>query len=142
MLATSLLSLGLLCLSGWLLDSHRRDWRSARDSDTDSTAYRFARSRFLRRCVATGTIALVGALIALWPITPRLPFWVLGYASMLASLAALIFTLGVVDAWASARYHRAESQERLAEHTARLTEAIDQQRAPQNESPDGEAVRT
>lgn len=142
MLATSILSLVLLSLSGLLLDSHRRDWQTARDGDSATTAYRFARSRFLRRSVATCTIALVGVLIALWPLTPRLPLWVLGYAATLASMAALIFTLGVIDAWASARYHRAESQEQLASQRAQLTEALEEQQASQDATTDGEAVRT
>ncbi|MEO0530819.1 MAG: hypothetical protein AAF266_09645 [Planctomycetota bacterium] len=142
MLGTSILSLVLLSLSGLLLDSHRRDWRDARENDLATAAYRFARSRFLRRCVATCSIAIVGVLIALWPVTPRLPFWVLGYAAALASLAALIFTLGVGDAWASARFHRAETQEQLFEHRARLAEALEEQRARQESAPDGEAART
>ncbi len=142
MLGTSILSLLLLSLSGLLLDSHRRDWQTAREGDSATAAYPFARSRFWRRCIATCTIALVGVLIALWPVTPRQPFWVLGYAAALASMAALIFTLGVGDAWASARYHRAESAEQLVKHRARLAEALEEQQARQDASSDGEAART
>lgn len=144
MVATSLLSLVLLALAGVLLDSHRRDWAAARSGDGDG--YRFARRRLVRRSTATAAIAVVGVLVALWPVVPRVPLWVVVYMAALVSLAGLIFVLGVCDAWASGRYYRAESRRRLAEQTRTLAQLVEAQRketqraAGDDSSADGEAI--
>ncbi len=126
MVATSLFSLVLLLLAGVLADAHRRDWRQARDAaDSPSGALRFARRRFARRTVATTTIGLVGVAIAVWPLTPREPFWVVVYAATLTSMALLILTLGVLDAVASGQHQRDEARRQLAEHAAALRAALE-----------------
>ncbi|TWU00716.1 hypothetical protein Pla108_16680 [Botrimarina colliarenosi] len=127
MVTTSLLSLVLLALAGVLLDSHRREWADARE-ETDPAERRFARSRTLRRWTATASIAVVGGLIALWPVTPREPWWVVVYMAALVLLAGLIFVLGVWDAWASSVRFRAESRRRVAEHTQTLVRLLEDHR--------------
>lgn len=135
MVATSLFSLALLLLAGVLADAHRRDWRQARDAeDPTPDALRFARRRFARRSVATTTIGLVGVMIAVWPLTPREPFWVVGYAATLTSMALLILTLGVFDAVASGRRHRDEARRQLAEHVAALRLALESEAADEQPS--------
>ncbi|QDV72250.1 hypothetical protein [Botrimarina mediterranea] len=135
MLATSILSLVLLALAGVLLDSHRREWAVARverqRGDDASPQWRFARRRVVRRNSATVAIAVVGVLVALWPVTPREPFWVAAYMAVLVSLAGLIFLLGVGDAWASSRYYRAEGRRRLADETRSLAQLVESQRKAQ-----------
>ena len=127
MVATSLFSLLLLLVAGVLGDAHRRDWRAARDGASDALegAVRFARRRFVRRTVATTVIALVGLLIAVWPVLPREPFWVVAYLATLMSCALLILTLGVVDAIASSKHLRADARRRVAESAAALRAALD-----------------
>jgi hypothetical protein len=138
MLATSLLSLVLLALAGVLLDSHRREWAAAK-ADKQGDAYRFARRRLVRRSLTTVAIAVVGVLVALWPVTPREPFWAAAYLAALAALAGVIFLLGVGDAWASGRYYRAVGRQRLAEEARALAHLIEAQRnAPDQVSTDPE----
>ncbi|MEN0112021.1 MAG: hypothetical protein AAF805_14975 [Planctomycetota bacterium] len=114
MLATSLLSLLLLTLSGVLLDAHRREWWAACAVPAgDDAAGRFARRRRTRRTTATALIGVAGALVGVWPIVPRLPIWVLGYAAALASVALVVFALALIDAAASSRYYRDASRRAL-----------------------------
>lgn len=147
MLATSLLSLVLLGLAGILLDSHRREWVHASEAPSGSGEggsgeYAFARSRYRRRLIATVTIAAVGILIALWPVVPREPLWVLGFATVLAAMAMQIFVLGVGDAWASNRFFKRMSRQQASEHTAKLREALrDAGSVPEPSSSDSEAIR-
>lgn len=141
MLATSLLSLILFALAGVLLDAHRRDRRRADHDPTDAVTHRFARSRFSRRCFASGLIAVVAAFVAVWPITPREPLWIASYTAGLLTLALLIFLLGVTDAWASGRFYQAESRRRLTDHAEALKEALRQHQDTCGSSTDNEAGR-
>ena len=130
MVATSLLSLVLLALAGVLLDSHRREWAVAK-AEKEGDAYLFVRRRVIRRSFATAAIAVVGVLVALWPLVPREPLWVASYLAGLVSLAGIIFLLGVGDAWASGRYYRAEGRRRLAEEARSLAQLVEAQRKAQ-----------
>ncbi len=141
MIATSLLSLVLLALAGALLDAHRRDWSHADQADDGSTAHRFAHSRFRRRRFATGLIAVLGVLVAFWPVVPREPTPLLTYLAALCALSLTLIGFAATDAWASGAYYRGESRRRLAEHAAQLREAIDQRRLVSEASPEGEANR-
>lgn len=141
MIATSLLSLVLLALAGVLLDAHRRDWRRADRPGEEAMAHRFARSRFRRRRLATGLIAVLGVLIAVWPIVPREPTPVLAYLVALSGLAWTLIGFAATDAWASGKHYQGESRRRLAEHAAQLREAIDQHRLASEPAPEPEAGR-
>ena len=131
MLATSLLSFALLALAGALLDSHRREWSAAR-LEKQGDHYQFARRRLVRRSLATAAIAIVGVLVALWPVVPREPFWVAAYLAGLVSLTGMIFLLGVGDAWASGRYYQALGRQRLADEARSLAQLIETQRKAQD----------
>jgi hypothetical protein len=139
MLATSLLSLVLLALAGVLLDSHRREWAVAR-VEKEGDDYRFARRRVVRRSLTTAAIAIVGVLVALWPLVPREPFWVASYLAGLVSLAGIIFLLGVGDAWASGRYYRTEGRRRLADEARSLAQLVEAQRKAQHATQDPTAT--
>ncbi|QDT67314.1 hypothetical protein MalM25_02110 [Planctomycetes bacterium MalM25] len=141
MIATSLLSLVLLALAGVLFDAHRRDWRRADQPDEDPAAHRFARSRFHRRRLATGVIAVLGVLVAIWPIVPREPTSVLVYLVALCGLTLALIAFAATDAWASGKYYQGESRRRLAEHATQLREAIDQRRLAGEVAGDSEAGR-
>jgi hypothetical protein len=133
MLATSLLSLVLLALAGVLLDSHRREWAVAR-VEKEGDDYRFAHRRLVRRSSTTAAIAVVGVLVALWPLVPREPFWVAGYLAALVSLTGIIFLLGVSDAWASGRYYQTEGRRRLADEARSLAQLVESQRLAQRKA--------
>ena len=105
MIATSLLSLVLLALAGALLDAHRRDWRHADTAEQDDDGRRFARSRYRRRRLASGLIAVLGVLVAVWPVVPREPTPVLVYLAALSSLALTLIGFAASDAWASGAYY-------------------------------------
>lgn len=140
MIGSSLLSLGLLGLAGLLLDAHRSEWRAASAAPTDDRAARFATRRRRRRMTATAMIAVVGVLIALWPVVPRVPLGVALYMATLVVLAGLIFVLGVADAVASGRYLRDDSRQRLAEHLRLLAELVETQRAAQKSTSDNDGA--
>jgi hypothetical protein len=139
MLATSLLSLVLLALAGVLLDSHRREWAVAR-VEKEGGDYTFARRRVVRRSLTTAAIAVVGVLVALWPLVPREPLWVASYMAGLVSLAGIIFLLGVGDAWASGRYYRTEGRRRLADEARSLAQLVESQRKAQRTAQDQAAT--
>lgn len=141
MFATSLISLLLLGLAGVLLDAHRREWAEADEASTEPAGYAFARSRYRRRRFATATIAVVGGLIAVWPLVPREPLWVLGFTALLAGLALQIFLLGLLDAWATSRFYRMASQREAAENLARLRDTLREASHAAEPPADAEAIR-
>src|SRR5258708_39982100 len=102
MIATCIVSLLLLGLSGVLLDLHRRSWRSVQKMESISPGdLRFPRSQYRRRTQASGTIGLLGAVLGVYPLGPRapLPFTLYLVAITLACMA--IMKLASMDAWAT-----------------------------------------
>jgi len=115
-----LAALGLLVVSGLMLDSHRRTWAEAgADTELDDRQRRAARAQFLRRMQASGLVGVVGALLLLHPIVPEKPLWYVAYASLLSIITAIIFVYGSIDAFANtlrvrkARQHRDDMQTKL-----------------------------
>lgn len=138
-MATSFFSILLLGASGWLLDTHRRDWFHFNGSKVESDAWRFARRRYLRRMTATGAIALVGFLVAFWPILPREPRWILPYTGVLSLLAVMILTLGCYDAVASSTYYSQKLREENRRHRRDLVDMIESERSKPNSTPDSKS---
>lgn len=113
-------ALGLLVLSGWLLDVHRRTWRAAeRNPDLDHRERRSARAQYLRRIRASGLIGLIGGLLMLRPLVPEEPLWYLLYLLLLVLLCASLLLLAMVDALAGSfrvrrsRHDLAEARKKL-----------------------------
>ena len=64
MIATSIVSLLLIGLSGVMLDMHRRSWQNAQQNkDLTPGTRRFALSQYRRRMQASGIIGVLGAAI-------------------------------------------------------------------------------
>ncbi len=122
---TSCFSLLLLGASGWMLDSHRRDWLRVASSTDKNKAWHFARLRYLRRMTATGAIALVGLLVGLWPLIPKHPRWILAYTGVLSLLALLILCFGFYDAFASGSYYSEKLREESTQHRQELMDLIE-----------------
>jgi hypothetical protein len=117
MFAVIIISLTLLGISGVLIDSHRRTWREARDSATVSERdKRFARAMYRRRMQASGTIALMGAAIGVWPIVDQQarPWGLLLYTAMLLVACSWIMVLAMFDFWATRRHYQRVRMEQLA----------------------------
>jgi hypothetical protein len=117
MLAVALISLTLLGLSGLLIDSHRRTWRDARDSQTLSEQdRRFARCMYLRRMQASAMIGLMGAAVGIWPVfdDQARPWALLLYTAILLSACAWCMALAMMDVWATRRHFRQKRHEQLA----------------------------
>jgi hypothetical protein len=102
MIGTCIVSLLLIGLSGFLLDSHRRSWRAAQHKESISPGdLRFARSQYRRRMQSSSTIGVLGAVLGVYPLVPRvpLPFTLYLIAITLACIA--IMMLAALDAWAT-----------------------------------------
>lgn len=115
MMATCIVSLFLIGLSGVLLDLHRRSWRSIQQNESISPGdLRFARSQYRRRIQASGTIGVLGAVLAVYPIVPRrpLPFTLYLMAITLACLAIML--LAMLDAWATRQHFLRLRSEQMA----------------------------
>jgi hypothetical protein len=114
MLTTSAISLVLIGLSGALLDSHRRSWRSAREDPTLSDSERrYSLSQFRRRSQASGIIGLLGAAIGVRPLVPREPWPILVYLMFLTGACLSIMLLASLDAWATRQYYARLRSEQL-----------------------------
>jgi VIT1/CCC1 family predicted Fe2+/Mn2+ transporter len=102
MIATCIVSLLLIGLSGVLLDSHRRSWRAAQQNESISPAdLRFARSQYRRRTQASGTIGVLGAVLGVYPLVPHAPLAITLYLVAITLACLAIMLLAVLDAWAS-----------------------------------------
>lgn len=119
-----LAALGLLVVSGLMLDSHRRTWAEAQTNtelvgELQQRQLRAARAQYRRRMQASGLVGVVGGLLLLHPIVPETPLWYVAYASLLSIITAVIFIYGSVDAFANtlrvrkARQHRDDLQTKL-----------------------------
>ena len=115
MIGTYIVSLFLIGLSGLLIDLHRRSWRAVQHMDSISTAdLRFARSQYRRRIQASGTIGVLGAVLGVYPLVPRvpLPFTLYLVAITLACMAIML--LAALDAWATRQNFLRLRSEQLA----------------------------
>jgi hypothetical protein len=115
MIATSIVSLCLIGLSGVLLDLHRRSWRLVQQTESISSSdFRFARSQYRRRTQASGTIGVLGAVLGVYSLVPHapLPITLYLFAITLACLAIMI--LAALDAWATRQNYLRLRSEQLA----------------------------
>ncbi len=136
MMASSLLSLGLLALSGWLIDQHRNAWRTIQgDGSLDSHYQHFARGQYRRRMIASSAIGVVAVLLALHMVVPQRPIPMTLYLASLMIGCLVIFAGGVFDAFAGARYLR-QTQRREARRQAKLAIELLQASKQQQSSSD------
>jgi hypothetical protein len=123
MFITVVISLALLALSGVLIDSHRRSWRTARDNDDLSARdRRYARSQHRRRMQASGIIGLLGVGIGVYPLVPREPGPMALYLASLVSACGCIMLLALLDAWATRQHYRRLMGDRLSAEIKLATE--------------------
>lgn len=105
MIGTGILALLLIGLSGVLLDMHRRSWQRAEQNAALSTAERrFALSQYRRRVQASGTIGVLGATVAIWPLVPLEPWPFALYLAWVAGACLAITVLAAIDAWATRQH--------------------------------------
>ena len=117
MVATSIVSLLLIGLSGVMLDLHRRSWRNAQlNQDLAPNERRYALSQYRRRMQASGIIGVLGAAIGCEPLVPREPFWYVLYLVTVTGACFAIVVLALMDAWASRQqYARIRTEHLTAE---------------------------
>jgi hypothetical protein len=132
MLITCVVSLLLIGLSGYLLDSHRRLWRAVeQDASITEHERRYARSQYRRRMQASGIIGLLGAAIGVRSLVPREPWPMILYLLFLSGACLSIMLLAGLDAWATRQYYarlRSEqltAQIKLARELARARQSSD-----------------
>lgn len=118
MIATYIVSLLLIGLSGALLDMHRRSWRRAQaDAELSPADRRFALSQYRRRMQASGIIGVLGVAVACEPLIPHEPVaFVLYLASILGACVAIV-VLAAIDAWSTRQHFSRISSEHLAIQT-------------------------
>jgi hypothetical protein len=115
MIGVFLISLLLIGLSGFLLDSHRRSWRAARaDSSLSEVDLRFARAQYLRRRQASGIIGLLGAAIGVGPLVPHEPWPMVLYVAVMAGACACMMVLAALDVFATRQNLERQRTEHLA----------------------------
>ena len=115
MIATSIVSLVLVGLSGVMLDMHRRSWRAAeQDASLSASARRFALSQYRRRMQVSGIIGVLGLAIGAWPVVPREPWTMAMYLAALGSACLAITLLAGIDFWATRQRFAQLHSEQLA----------------------------
>jgi hypothetical protein len=115
MLATYVVSLLLIGLSGVLLDMHRRSWREAQgDASLSQGDLRFARSQYKRRMQSSGIIGLLGAAIGVAPLVPHEPMAFALYLAAISIACMAILLLAALDAWATRQNFVRVRSEQLA----------------------------
>ncbi len=117
MIATCIVSLFLIGLSGVLLDLHRRSWRSAQQIDSMSEGdLRFARAQYRRRVQASGTIGVLGAVLGVYPLVPHAPLAITLYLMAITLACLAIMMLAALDAWATRQnFMRLRSEQTAAQ---------------------------
>lgn len=116
MIGVAVMSLVLLGAAGLLIDAHLRAWRRVQaDPPEEPGRMRLERGRFRRRMHAASLIAAAGALIAVWPLAPREPLWMIAFTLLLFVMALWMVGLAAVDAWASTNHYRKLRDISLAE---------------------------
>jgi hypothetical protein len=133
MLATSIVSLLLIGLSGVLIDIHRRSWHAAQTNESLSKGdLRFARSQFRRRTEASAIIGLIGAAIGVYPLIPAEPLAITLYLTVTTGACLAILFLAFLDAWATRQnFLRARGEQLAAE--VKLARDLARQRTHQND---------
>ncbi len=117
MIGTCIVSLLLIGLSGGLLDLHRRSWRTVQQLDAVSAGdFRFARSQYRRRMQASGTIGVLGVILAVYPLVPHAPLPITLYLLAITLACMSIMLLAAVDAWASRQNFLRLRNEQVATH--------------------------
>jgi hypothetical protein len=102
MIATCIISLFLIGLSGVLLDLHRRSWQTIQAMESISASdLRFARSQYRRRTQSSGTIGLLGAVLGVYPLVPRAPLPITLYLVAITLACMAIMLLAALDAWST-----------------------------------------
>lgn len=134
MFTTYAISLVLIGLSGFLLDSHRRTWHQAQQRSLSDCERRFLRSQYRRRMQASSIIGLLGAAIGMRSLVPREPWSMLLYLLALAGACGCIMLLAALDAWATRQYFARLRSEQL---TAEMKLARDLAQARQGAPRDG-----
>jgi hypothetical protein len=115
MIATCIVSLLLIGLSGVLLDLHRRSWREIQQIESVSPAdLRFAQSQYRRRTQASGTIGVLGAVLGVYPLVPRAPLPITLYLVAITLACTAIMLLAALDAWATRQNYMRLRSEQLA----------------------------
>ncbi len=115
MIATYIVSLLLIGLSGALLDMHRRSWHRAQaNKELAPAELRFALSQYRRRMQASGIIGVLGVAVGCEPLIPHEPVaFVLYLASILGACVAIV-VLAAMDAWSTRQHFARLSSEQLA----------------------------
>jgi hypothetical protein len=115
MIAAYFVPLFLIGLSGFLLDSHWRNWRAAQHDETISPHdLRFARSQFRRRVQSSGTIGMLGAVLAVYPLVPHAPLPITLYLMAVTLACGAIILLAGLDVWATRQNFLRLRSEQLA----------------------------
>ena len=105
----------LIGLSGLLLDLHLRSWRAAQNDESMSDRdLRFARSQFRRRMQTSGTIGVLGSVLAVFPLVPRLPLPFTLYLMAISLACMAIMLLAAIDIWATRQNFLRLRSEQLA----------------------------
>jgi hypothetical protein len=134
MLITYTISLLLIGLSGFLIDSHRRSWRTIQqDATVSDRERRYFLSQFRRRMQASGIIGLLGAAIGVRSLVPHEPWPMVLYLLFLAGASLSIMLLAGLDAWATRQHYARLRTEQL---TAEIKLARELARARQSSEPE------
>src|SRR3954454_9400234 len=132
-LATSIVSLLLIGLSGVLIDIHGRSWHAAQEDESLAKGdVRFARSQYRRRTEASGIIGLVGAAIGVYPLVPKEPLPLALYLTATTGACFSILFLAFLDAWATRQNFQRMRGEQLAAEV-KLARDLAREHAQQND---------
>ncbi len=116
MIATYIVSLFLIGLSGLLLDLHRRSWRGAQlDTSLTDADLRFARSQYRRRLQASGTIGVLGAMLGVYPLVPHEPLPITLFLVAISLACMAIMLLAALDSWATRQNYLRLRSEQVAD---------------------------
>jgi hypothetical protein len=129
-IATIIVPLLLIGLSGGLVDWHRRSWQQAQwDESLGEGDRRFARSQYRRRMQASGLIGVIGALFGCYPLVPKRPLEITIYVTVIVMACGCIMLLALVDVWATRQnLRRIQSEQLAAQH--RLARELRSTRRP------------
>jgi hypothetical protein len=115
MVATSIFSLLLIGLSGYMLDMHRNKWRRAeQDASLSPGERRYALSQYRRRMQASGIIGALGFAIMISPLVPHRPWPFVIYLGSLGGSCLAIVLLAAIDAWATRQHFARLHNQHLA----------------------------